>query len=356
MPLTTIKGSNIGTVLTNTQLNTTGTASSANVLPGTFAWGAASRSGLTNFAASDPATPALGDIWYQAGYVKFATNSNLWTGVWSSMASTLGTRQGATASGTLDSAMLFCGSGPLSSTESYTGADNAWVNTPNSMLTSRYFPSSFGAQGATVVFGGSDGSRSATAEQWDGVSASATGSLSVAQLYSCGAGTLSAGISMAGEIDTGNAETAATQEYDGTSWSAGGNLSTARYANYGAGTQTAALTWSGKDAPGDVDSSEEYNGTAWAAGGTLTQTFQYGNSQMGTQTAALSAGTNEPPRNQTEAYDGTAWSVQSTMNTGRREGGAAGSQAAGIYASGNSGSATTTSEQWNKTEIRYYDV
>ena len=84
MPLTQIKGSNIGAVLTNTQLNTTGTASSANVLPGTFAWSSASRSGLTNYAASDPATPVAGDIWFQGGYVKIAADPTLLTGMWSS--------------------------------------------------------------------------------------------------------------------------------------------------------------------------------------------------------------------------------------------------------------------------------
>ena len=43
MPLTTIKGTNLGAIITNTQLNTTGTASSTNVLKGTFAWAGASR-------------------------------------------------------------------------------------------------------------------------------------------------------------------------------------------------------------------------------------------------------------------------------------------------------------------------
>ena len=75
MPLTTIKGSNIDAVLTNTQLNTTGTASSANVLPGTFAWTGSTRSGLTNYAASDPATPVAGDIWYLGGNVKIAAKT-----------------------------------------------------------------------------------------------------------------------------------------------------------------------------------------------------------------------------------------------------------------------------------------
>ena len=81
MPLTQIKGTNMGAVITNTQLGTSGTASSANVLKGTLAWTGASRSALTNFAASDPASNTAGDIWYQAGNVKIAANPNILTGV-----------------------------------------------------------------------------------------------------------------------------------------------------------------------------------------------------------------------------------------------------------------------------------
>ena len=42
----------------------------------------ASRSGLTNFAASDPATPVAGDVWFQGGNVKITTNPNALTGMW----------------------------------------------------------------------------------------------------------------------------------------------------------------------------------------------------------------------------------------------------------------------------------
>ena len=354
MPLTQIKGSNIDGVLTNTQLNTTGTGTSSTVLPGTFTWGPAARSGLTNYAASDPANPATGDVWYQAGNIKIGSNSNLLVGIWSTTGSMSANRQGTAGAGVTNAATIFCGSGPLATSENFN--EGVFATNANNMLVGRYFPSTFGTVGAALVFGGNDGSRSATSEEWDGVSASAGGSLSVAQQYSCGAGSLSAGISMAGEIDTGNAETTATQEYNGTSWSAAGNLTTARYANYGCGTQTAALTWSGRAAPSSLYTSEEYDGTSWSAGGTVVPELKYGNSQMGTQSAALSAGSETAPKNMTQEYDGTAWSAGSTLNTGRREGGSGGSQSGGLYAGGNDSSATSTSEEWDKSQIQYYDV
>ena len=354
MPLTTIKGSNIDAVLTNTQLNTTGTASSANVLPGTFVWSSSSRTGLTNYAASDPATPAAGDVWYQTGNVKVASNQNLMVGIWRTSGNLNSNRQGTAAAGVIDAATIFCGSGPLATSELYNGT--TWTNNANSMLVGRYFPSTFGTGGAALVFGGNDGSRSATSEEWDGLCASAGGSLSVAQQYACGAGSLSAGISIAGEIDTGNAETIASQEYNGTSWSAAGNLTTARYANYGCGTQTAALTWSGRNAPSSLYTSEEYNGTSWSAGGTVVPELKYGNSQMGTQSAALSAGSETAPKNMTQEYDGTAWTAGSILLTGRREGGSAGGQSGGLYAGGNDSSATNETEEWTKSQLQYYDV
>ena len=350
MPLTTIKGSNIGAVLTNTQLNTTGTASSANVLPGTFAWSSSSRTGLTNYAASDPATPVAGDVWYQTGNVKVASNPNILVGIWSSGGALNSARQGGAGTGAQSAAMMFCGNNGLTTCERYNGA--TWRNS-SATLTSRYYPSAFGSTNAALIFGGSSLSSS---EEWDGISTSAGGTMSDTQQYSCGGGTLSAGISMAGEVGGGDGSTS-SQEYNGTSWSAGGSLTQARECNYGCGTQTAALTWGGKEAPTNFLSSEEYDGTSWSAGGNTAAYFLCGNSQMGTQSAALSAGSELTPRSSVEEYNGTIWTVGSTLSTGRREGGSAGSQSAGLYAAGNNGSAAvTTCEEWNKPQTQYYDV
>ena len=159
---------------------------------------------------------------------------------------------------------------------------------------------------------------------------------------------------MAGEVSS--SESTTSSEYNGTSWSAGGSLTTARYANYVCGTQTAALTWSGRNAPGSLYSTEEYDGSSWSAGGTVTSELKYGNSQMGTQSAALSAGSDVAPKNQTEEYDGTAWTVGTNLITGRREGGSAGGQSAGLYVGGNDSSATDETEEWNKPQIQYYEV
>ena len=83
----------MGAIITSTQFSTTGTESSSNVLNGTGAWTGASRSGVTNYAASDPASPNAGDIWYTNGQVKVALgtdqhNRETAPGVWSTVAST----------------------------------------------------------------------------------------------------------------------------------------------------------------------------------------------------------------------------------------------------------------------------
>jgi hypothetical protein len=88
----------------------------------------------------------------------------------------------------------------------------------------------------------------------------------------------------------------------------------------------------------------------------VTSELKYGNSQMGTQSAALSAGSEVAPKNQTEEYDGTAWTVANTLLTGRREGASAGGQSAGLYMGGNDSSATNETEEYTKPQIQYYNV
>ena len=124
MPLTTIKGTNLGAIITNTQLNTTGTASSANVLKGTFAWSGASRSGLSNYAASDPATPVRGDIWYNGGQFKFVSDPSALGAVWTSGGALNVAKKGQTGAGNLDAGMCIGGGnagGSLLTSEIYNG-------------------------------------------------------------------------------------------------------------------------------------------------------------------------------------------------------------------------------------------
>jgi len=119
-------------------------------------------------------------------------------------------------------------------------------------------------------------------------------------------------------------------------WSSGSNLITAkaRYTQGGVGTQTAALAVGGYST-GIVTETEEYNGSGWSAGGALG-TGRYGIYTAGTQTAGLAATGKGPPGVVTnvEEYNGSSWSEVNNNSTGRFLGSSCGTQTAGLIYGG----------------------
>jgi WD40 repeat protein len=124
-----------------------------------------------------------------------------------------------------------------------------------------------------------------------------------------------------------------TEEYNSTifspatgAWASGGNMGTARFELGSCGTQTAALGFGGYTTSICYKLTEEYDGRL----GQLEDNIpvaRFGQSAIGTQTAALGGGLTAPTSNVTEEYDGTSWSIApGNLNTARRSAGGAGTQ------------------------------
>jgi hypothetical protein len=110
-------------------------------------------------------------------------------------------------------------------------------------------------------------------------------------------------------------------------WAAGGNMNTARrIANGGVGTQTAALAISGSSpGAGAIAAVESYNGTSWTTNPVSVNTGRPDGAASGTQTAALFFG-GAPNYTNTEKWNGTTWTNNPTgLNTGRSDLAASGS-------------------------------
>jgi hypothetical protein len=118
----------------------------------------------------------------------------------------------------------------------------------------------------------------------------------------------------------------ATLTTSGT-WASGGNMNTARrIANGGVGIQTAALAISGSTpGAGALSAVESYNGTSWTTNPVSVNTGRPDGAASGTQTAALFFG-GAPNYTNTEKWNGSTWTNNPTgLNTGRSDLAASGS-------------------------------
>ena len=102
------------------------------------------------------------------------------------------------------------------------------------------------------------------------------------------------------------------------------------------GTQTAALSAGGNEPT--VSLTEEYNGTSWSESGDLS-TARVGLAGAGIQTASLAfggttSGSSGDRTTATEGYDGTSWSSRPSLGTARRLVGGAGLNTAAVYHGG----------------------
>ena len=354
MPLTTIKGTNMGAIITSTQLSTTGTESSSNVLKGTGAWTTASRSGVTNYAASDPASPNAGDIWYTNGQVKVATNPNVLTGVWTSGGNMTRSQEQGPCCGTLNAGLLAGGenSGYKTQTDFYNGT--IWSDSGADLGTARANSPVIGTNNACVIMGGSStGTTLSSCEEFNGASWSAGGALSdtLASGVSNAFGTLSAGVLAGGVL--GGSTVATTQKYNGTTWSAGNNLLAARNYSACAGKDSAGLVTGGT---GNLTTTEEYDGTSWVAAGSLN-TGRRQLTGVGAQAAALVfAGTTGSNSTVTEEYDGATWTAANSLTTARRSAGGAGGQSNAFVSGGYGSGYLNSTEEYTKPQIQYYNV
>ena len=236
--------------------------------------------------ASDPPSPAEGDIWYNttSGQIKFQAFVQSWA----------------------------------------TGGTMSTVRNLG-------FPSGAGTQTASFAAGGqnSPSTNTTATEEYNGSTWTAGGNLPAGKEYGAGMGTLTAGLAASGSTGTG--ATAATEEYDGSAWTAGGSVNTARYATGGCGIQTAGLLFGGTSPL--LNATEEYDGTSWATSPGSLNTGRYNSTGTGTQTAGLAFGGNVTPTvlGATEEYNGTSWATSpGSLNTVRSGLGGSGTTSAAL--------------------------
>ena len=169
-------------------------------------------------------------------------------------------------------------------------------------------------------------------------------SLSTSRWGLGGAGTKSAAIVFGGRNPSVAQDLARSEEYSGSSWSEGPDLNTAtRVCGRGTGTQRAALKHGGHSGSPSTSNktAEEWDGSSWTNGGASTNNHD-GTSNLGTQTAAASCGSNPPTGAKTEEYNGTSFSTANDMPYSAYQLAASGSQTAGFVFGGGYPSVTTS--------------
>ena len=96
----------------------------------------------------------------------------------------------------------------------------------------------------------------------------------------------------------------------------------------------------------------DLSGSSWSSGGTMNTTRNgVEDGAAGVQGASIvMGGKSSSVTDNTEEYDGSSWTEVNNLNTGRREGGAAGTMEACIFFNGRSGSPfLANNESWNGT-------
>ena len=216
-------------------------------------------------------------------------------------------------------------------TFSYDGT--AWTSV-NNITVKSYYGGMAGTTSAGMKWGGvnfADGSNLDDAtEEYDGTSWTNGANLSqVVAKMACGMGTETAALSAGGETDPSYTDTLKVEEWNGTSWVEGGDLPATRYQAEYMGTQTAGLGVGGYlTGASPTVTCLEYNGASWAAGGDAIEAMN-GGKGFGIQTDGLIAAGNSPYSTLAQSYDGTAWATNSTINTGRGNGGGGSTTSAG---------------------------
>ena len=171
-----------------------------------------------------------------------------------------------------------------------------------------------------------------------------------------GAGTNTAGLAFGGAIPASPYVGVDTETYNGTSWTEVNNLNTEVRSQSGTGSQTAALSIAGGEAPNFTAGVEDYNGTSWTEVADLNLARGYNPGSSGTITAALCFGgrcDTPSPNTSTAAvedYNGTCWTEVNALSAARYNGTGAGVQSSTLYAGGQNGSPTlTTNESYDGT-------
>ena len=242
----------------------------------------------------------------------------------------------------------------LNNSEEFDGTSWAEGDNLNTAGTSR---SGAGIQTAALAIGGYTGSypEVALTEEYNGSSWSEDGDMATGRRKGGAGGTAVAAIYAGGNSGSPTTYYANAEYYNGSSWTnAPANMPTSRAGGCGVGTQTAFLMVGGVIPPGPpftiTNTGVEWDGSSWTASGT----YPFGQGELGngggTLTAALFAGGTESPNTASTGYDGTSFSTRPSIATGRSESaglnGGSSSAAAGLIASGPTGSVSALTEEF----------
>jgi len=314
--------------------------------------------------ASDPPSPAEGDIWYNTttGALRFRAQS----GAWSTGGNLNTARMALGGAGTQTAALVFGGGLPSpfkNETESYNGS--TWTEV-NNMNTTRTALEGAGSQTAALGFGGYSTPYTGATESWNGTSwTTLPATLNTARGNMGGGGIQTSAMCFGGIAGppAGTPIEAKTELWDGSTWTEVNDLNTARY-YLTSSTQdsgnTASLAFGGANGP-KLAVTESWNGTSWTEVADLN-TARDNLFGGGIATSAIGSGgvaAGSPTRlTITETWNGTSWSEDGDLNTARNQGTGAGANSSTALAVGGelqtgSPAATGATEEWSYADTTF---
>jgi len=236
---------------------------------------------------------------------------------------------------------------------------SSWTVLPGTISNGQNRAVTAGTQTHAVIFGGNintpppagpgtPGVVTTANNEWDGSTFTVTANMATARQSFAGAGTGSAAIGYAGDLNPGNSN--ATEEYNSSinaitnsAWASGGALPTGVYFSGGAGDKDAALSIGGSRfaPPAGVNTVNIYNGSTWTGGPNLNYSARGTGMSGGPKTAAWVGGGAFPSYptilNNFSTWNDSSWTAGPTLATNTSDAGGTGPQTAGIVFGGRTG-------------------
>jgi len=310
--------------------------------------------------AGDPPSPTTGDIWYNS-VVKKLRYRGFDAAVWASggnLSTARSDLQGnvGTQTSTLVGGGYTTGPQGTTATEEYDGS--SWT-AGGGRASDAFRVTNLGTQTAALGMGGYKPSPSpyapqryhSIAEEYNGSSWTAGGTLPQGIQGAAGTGTQTAGLILGGIYGpyTSASTTAQSNEYDGSSWTTGGSVPSARDYPVIIGTQTAAISTGGRT-PSNTNESFTYNGTSFSSA-TAYPLSLHNPFGFGIQTDAVVGGgsADSPPGRQTtcNTWNGTSWTTTTSISTARTGGIGGGTSSSGVISSGSApGGVSNATEEY----------
>lgn len=270
--------------------------------------------------AGNPDNPQKGQLWYDSTNSEFKFQDQVVGDAWSTQ-NNLNTGRnnisGATA-GTTSATIAFAGFAPphVAGTESWNGTNWTEVNDLN---TARNNGAGAGTSTSALLAAGYYGTAASNiTESWNGTNWTEVGDTNTSRSGLGGTGASNTSALVFGGESSPNAAHNETESWNGTNWTEVNNLNTGRDGIYGGmGTATSALVAGGNSDPSpatELAVTENWNGTNWAYEADLN-TARKGMAAAGTSTDSIVFGGREPSvTTKTESWGGSTWVEKNDMN------------------------------------------